>query len=277
MVNRDDTKKKVKVIFTDLDNTILFSNKQDRVDGDKCVEYRLAKEQGYMLEKLESVIEEIEGKRKDIFIVPITTRSVEQYFRTSLSDMCRYAITTCGGNLFSNRKPVVNWIYNQQSKMEYIANYIYDTFTYLNKFCGDSASFCRIVDNFYVFLRSEDKDKIKELEGVLRSSNEREEIETEISIYNTGTKLTVLPSFLNKGYAVFKFLKEIKKFEGYGDNVKIETYGFGDSEFDIPMLNKVDHVMCSPDLVKYISKKENILGSTEKRFDKEILSLLESL
>ena len=47
----------------------------------------------------------------------------------------------------------------------------------------------------YVFLRSTDKDKLKKLEVELRLGNEQEQIETEIDIINTGTKLTALNHF----------------------------------------------------------------------------------
>ena len=265
---------KAKLLFMDIDNTILFSKNCDRIDGDVCTEYRLGKEQGFMLEELVNVIYNIEAvSHKDVYIIPLTTRSVEQYFRTTLADDCRYGITTCGGELFRFRKPVVKWMTEQKEKMYPIANYIYDTFNYLNKHCGDGASFCRIVDGYYVFLRSEDKDKIKELEDTVKLSNEQEGLMKDIDIVNTGTKLTILPSFLNKGYAVDKFIKEFKDIEGYQE---VETWGFGDSIFDVPMLNKVDHVMCSRELLKDIKGDKDIIGAYSGRFDKEILNLLKA-
>lgn len=274
-MKQNKAKDKAKVLFLDIDNTILFSGNHAKVDDDTCVEYKLGKEQGYMLEELADTIYDIEVvSHKDIYIVPLTTRSVEQYFRTRLADDCRYGITTCGGELFKLRKPNLKWLREQKEKMYGISNYLFDAFDFLNRNCGDEASFCRIVDGYYVFLRSTDKDKLKKLEVELRLGNEQEQIETEIDIINTGTKLTVIPSFLNKGSAVDKFIKEFKEMEGYEE---VETWGFGDSVFDVPMLNKVDHVMCSKELLKNISKDKDIIGAYDGRFDREILKVLKTI
>lgn len=273
-VKKSGEKLKAKLMFMDIDNTILFSKNQDRVDGDKCTEYRLGKEQGFMLIELEDMIRKIEENCKDTFIIPLTTRSIEQYLRTDLSSICRYGITTCGGGLFRNRDFNLKWLNEQQEKMEGLYDYIYDIFTYLNRYCGDSASFCRIVDNFYVFLRDEDKVKVKELEELVKEYIKKNRIADKLSMINTGTKLTVLPSFLNKGDTVDKFINVFKDIEGYSE---IETYGFGDSSFDIPMLEKVDYVLCSKSIKNNLNTRGKILGSDYERFDKEILELLKSL
>ena len=42
------------------------------------------------------------------------------------------------------------------------------------------------------------------------------------------------------------------------------------------MLNKVDHVMCSRELLKDIKGDKDIIGAYSGRFDKEILNLLKA-
>lgn len=267
--------KKAKVIFTDLDNTILFSKNHTIDDDYICSEYKLGKEQGYTLSKLLDKIYEINAvSHKDIYIIPVTVRSIEQYMRTRFFDDCQYAITTSGGTLIKNRYIDRSWDERTKNNLRHIENYIYDTFVYLNGNCSNQGQFCRLVDGCYVFLRDNNKDRLKELERDLIACNQEQQIETDIDVINTGTKLTVLPSFLNKGNAIKNFIKYILVEEnGYNS---IETWGFGDSYFDISMLNNVDHAFCSNDIKDMITNCRDIKGF-DSGMDKELLSLLYEL
>ena len=94
-----------KLFLTDIDNTLIYSYKHAK-DGDVCVENIHDKPQGYMpvyaYENLARVGEAFE-------VVPITTRSAEQYNRISFPLKIKHAVVANGGLLLCEGKVDEAW------------------------------------------------------------------------------------------------------------------------------------------------------------------------
>ena len=65
------------LLACDLDNTLIYSYKH-RVPGDSCVEWLDGQEQSFMTERTQALLRQLPA---NVRLVPVTTRSKEQYQR----------------------------------------------------------------------------------------------------------------------------------------------------------------------------------------------------
>ena len=82
---------------SDLDNTLLFSHRH-RQPGDRCVERLNGAEQGFFTQDTLDLLPQVVRR---VHLLPITTRSVEQYRRIQWPDGTapRIALTANGGTV----------------------------------------------------------------------------------------------------------------------------------------------------------------------------------
>ncbi len=239
---------------TDLDNTLIHSYKRAH-ENDICVETKDGKELSFMTPGAYYMLEKIYNS-KDIIIVPVTTRSLEQYNRIDLfkGRYAQLALAANGGILIENG--VINKEWSDKSR-QMISDCLPDFergISYLKK--DQNVYFeIRIVDELFVFTKSSEPLKTKEyLEKKLDSCR--------VNVYNIGDKVYIFPDILSKGMAI----KRLRDYVGFEKIICA-----GDSEFDVPMLNEADFAYC-PDTIADEVKNRNL-----KSFDVNTVRLADQL
>lgn len=210
------------IIFnTDLDNTIIYSYKQD-IGKDKInVELYQGREISFITPKTFQLLQKINEK---ILIVPTTTRTLEQYSRIDLKlSGFKYALACNGGVLLENGVEDIQW-YN--ASRESVENSQQQLNTAVKLFENDpNRTFeVRNLRELFVFTKSSQPKLTVEML--------KQQLDTNIlDIFYNGVKVYAVPKILNKGNAV----KRLQKMLGADTIITA-----GDSEFDIPMLNVAD-------------------------------------
>lgn len=208
----------------DLDNTLIHSYKKAD-ENDICVElYHDGKKLSYMTPKAYDALNNL-NKNDNICLVPLTTRSIEQYQRIHLfKNTCpKYAITSNGGNLLINNIPDPEWLNESKELISDSIDEMKKSIDILNAHSATQFE-ARFVDELFVFTKSDDIENIKK---ILVNSLDMDKV----SVFNNGQKIYVLPHILSKGTAIKRFEKKF--------NFDM-TVSAGDSGFDIPMLSYTD-------------------------------------
>lgn len=241
------------IIFnTDLDNTLVFSNKYNIGNKKQCVEIYNGKEAGFITEYTDRLLEQV---RKKVLIVPTTTRSVEQYRRIGLKFIPEYALVCNGGILLKDGQEEKKWY---QESLQLLAN------------CKEQLSMAERIlkeDSNVTF----DIRNIRELFIVTKSVQPLLSIHklkewldsSKVDIFHQKQKVYVIPKKLDKGTAVNRLRKRISA------NYVIAA---GDSEIDVSMLQKADLAFAPKKLKQTVSlPKDTILIEDNKVFSEIVL------
>ncbi len=187
---------------------------------------------------------------KNMFFVPVTTRSTEQYericFREGFTPPA--ALAANGGILYENGKIVPEWF--RESK-EIISDCMDEFEKCIEYFKDDEYVYfdIRIVDELFVFTKSTAPLTTR---AVLESVADL----SKVSVFSIGDKVYVFPNKLTKGNAL-KRLASRYSFD--------RIFCAGDSEFDIPMLNEADLAFCPEPLRRYIITEKCVFFDSMKR------------
>ena len=102
------------VFCTDLDNTLIYSYKHDIGENKRCVEIYQDREISFITQETYRLLCEV---KKQAMIVPVTTRTVEQYDRIDFGvGTFSYALTCNGGVLLIDGHEDESW-YQESLKM----------------------------------------------------------------------------------------------------------------------------------------------------------------
>ena len=205
---------------SDLDNTLIYSGRH-KLDDDICIEYIHEKPQGYISKK---TLDALKNITSGATVLPITTRSIEQYLRIQWPEGCEpeYAITTNGAVLLHRGKPVEEWWQSTQELIKPFEDELERMHTLLAQ--SDKFIRCRIVDSSYLFVYC--KDGVSAGDCMQEYSNE-----TTLCTVASGKKLYFFPNMINKGESLKRFLS----FMPYKTVICA-----GDSSIDIPLLVQGD-------------------------------------
>ena len=216
------------LLACDLDNTVIHSYKHKK-DGEVCIEWIDGKEQSYIDRETYDALP-ILGER--CLVIPVTTRSVEQYQRIKWPDGwgSKCAVAANGGILLDEGVPDTEWVSESREaadlyigEMERLAGLIRQGYDY---------SICRIVDGMYLYFSCK--------EGVPVSDKAAEySAMTRLEAAASGKKIYFFPPRINKGEAV----KRLR--ERFSPDYVIAA---GDSCIDIPMLNAADLAICKKEI-----------------------------
>lgn len=204
------------ILFSDLDSTLIFSAKRKQV-GDIVIEFKDGEP-----------ISCITARQAELFprlanVVPVTTRSVEQYRRIEFARFGfspKYALCDNGGTLLVNGETDEDWA-------EWSRNIAAECSDELSRFrelleLDPRRSFeVRTVDGLFLFTKSREPQKTLEYLG---------QGETCESFF-TGEKVYVVPKKLSKGAAVKRLAERLEL---------SEFAAAGDSLMDLPMLSAAD-------------------------------------
>lgn len=241
-------------LFTDLDNTMIYSAKRNIKVDKTCVEYLDGRGISYMtntsiqtLSKLKSI--------EDILIIPITTRTFEQYNRISIGDF-KYSLLCNGGLLLKDGIVDEEWLSDSVSIASRYINEL-NTSIELLKNDPDVCFEVRFVSNLFVFTKSNNPE---ETMSRLKHINN-------VSVFNQGSKVYVFPNGLSKGNAINRFKK-------YLDEYYIVSAG--DSPLDFSMSDSSDMFLTSNKNYKGVSEDKFKIFENNI-FSDDILSYVESL
>ena len=188
------------ILFTDLDNTLIYSKKTD-IKKRISVEVYKGEDNSFMSKYSYELLKKLHER---LLIVPVTTRTYMQYERINLSIVPKYVLCANGGQLLKN---------GERQK----------AFTMLEK---DKRRIfeCRNIDDLFIFTKCDDiEDVVKDLKSELN-------LDLVEVLYNK-EKLYIMPKKLNKADTVRRFINEYK-----GERI----FAAGDTEFDKGMIELAD-------------------------------------
>lgn len=209
------------IFFSDLDGTLIRSAQRKR-EGDIVVEYKDGREITCISPESAAILAELNS------IVPVTSRSIEQYKRIHIPGFSpKYAITDNGGNLLVDGVPDRGWAAWSASIAEKYADEFKECQAVLES-DPDRSFEVRLVDGLFLFTKSDDPERT-----LMRLLIGLAEMKGELDLHNTGAKVYAVPKEINKGAAVKRFV-DVMGLRGE------KIVCAGDSVMDIPMLNIAD-------------------------------------
>ena len=245
------------ILCTDLDNTMIYSHKHDIGEEKLCVEIYNNREISFITENTRKLLNEV---RRRMLVVPVTTRTMEQYNRINLGvGEFEYALTCNGGILLRNGKSDENWYSESLNMVKDSSSEMKRAIEILKR--DENVSFeIRFISDLFVFTKSDmPYETIKRLSAEL-------DVE-KVDVFDNGSKVYVVPKELNKGNAVKRLKRLIEH------SVIIAA---GDSNFDISMLKAADYVIYPEELnIENIGAKGTVCGAEELLSEKTLRTALE--
>lgn len=249
------------LLVTDLDQTLIYSHKADL--GQNRVQVEMKDSRGLSFMTITSVCLLMQLKEK-LCIVPLTTRSREQYERIIFPERWSpsYALVANGAVLLRDGRFDEMWYKESQRLILPSEAELYRGAELLKK-DSDLEFEIRKVDGTFLFTKSRDPEATKcrlweKLDAAL------------INIQSQGNKVYILPKVMNKGAALERLREEIPC---------KRIYSAGDSEFDLPMLEVADFAFAPEDLLGRTGFKHKsiMLAPEGKIFSDVFLTQLEKV
>lgn len=240
----------MKIFFADLDQTLIYSYKHEIGSAKQCAEIYKGREVSFLTEKTVRLLRQIKEKA---LIVPVTTRTVEQYERVDLGiGTPAFALSCNGGVLLANGREDASWFLESKRLVAPCEKQLA-----IGKACMErDKNRCfevRNIRGLFLFTKSE---KPKESAARLKAALDGARME----VFCNGAKVYAVPKVLNKGTAVKRF----------GKRMSPElTIAAGDSAFDVPMLLAADFGIAPQRLREMIKAGKNITYVPEKELFSE--------
>lgn len=248
-----------KILFAcDLDNTLIHSLKHKK-DDDVCIERIGDKEQGFMSQRTLELLNQLSN---EVEIIPITTRSIEQYKRIMWpnGNAPRFAVVSNGAILLDNGFPQKEWKEKHDKLVAPLSSTmkrIEEELIKQNKYIR-----VRIVDDMYLFAYCKDGVNINDCVS-------ENKLQTDFNVVSSGRKLYFFPHGIDKGNA----LQELKSM--FSPKLIISA---GDSSIDLPMLDRSDiAIVPSSFLAEKIGNSQVYLKNKEEMFAEFVLTKVKEL
>ena len=207
------------ILFTDLDNTLIYS-KKTYIKKRISVEVYKGEDNSFMSKYSYELLKKLHEK---LLIVPVTTRTYMQYERINLSIVPKYVLCANGGQLLKNGASDNEWYLKSLEIIEGSAAERQKAFKILEK---DKRRIfeCRNIDDLFIFTKCDD------IEAVVKDLKSELNLDLVEVLYNK-EKLYIMPKKLNKADTVRRFINEYK-----GKRI----FAAGDTEFDKGMIELAD-------------------------------------
>lgn len=236
------------LFFTDLDNTLIYSHRHPHNEDIKWVEILNDSFQSFMTSSTYDYL----CKQKCFSIIPVTTRSFDQYIRLRqlAEDMCWKDALICNGSiLLRNNEEVSEWSQESIMLCEAAAPFFERAYSVCREIFGENSIFHTEHFLFYVKTSNVEHDFL-ELQKLINRKH--------LTVLKDPRKIYIFPKVLNKGTAVNRYLKLVK--EDW-------CMAAGDSEFDVPMLNLAGYAFASNKIAPLIKNKNIIVIDEEQMAD----------
>lgn len=230
------------LFFSDLDGTLIFSA-QKKQAGDIVCEFKDGAEISCITPLQEKLLPLMS------FIIPVTTRSVEQYKRIQFPKgfSSKYALTDNGGILLINGEIDPEWRDNSLKLAEKCERELSICRKALERDIHRSFEI-RTVDGLFLFTKSNNPQKT--LEMLKKASKGR------LECFSTGAKIYAVPPEICKGKAALRLAEKLSH------NEKIVAAG--DSLMDLPLLNSADFAICPDDLRELVTAERTLFAPRER-------------
>ena len=207
----------MKILCTDLDNTIIYSYKHDIGNEKMNVELYKEREISFITKQTFELLKKV---KEEFLVIPTSTRTIEQYERINLKiGTFKYALVCNGSVLLVDGKKDKDW-YEESLRLAKPSNLeVKKALEYLEN--DKRRTFeLRYIEDLFVFTKCyKSETVVNELRKHLDKSL--------VNVFNNKEKVYVLPTLLSKGKAI----ERLKKY------LKVEfIIAAGDSEFDISMV-----------------------------------------
>ena len=231
------------ILFTDLDNTLIYSKKTDIAEK-VPVELYNGEINSFMSKYSYELLHKLNEK---ILIVPITTRTYIQYSRIELGIIPKYVLCANGGILLKDGIKSDEWYKESLDIVKPSSDEREKAYAFLQK--DKRRKFeCRNIDDLFIFTKcDETEDVVRDLKAILDMTKVE-------ALYNKD-KLYIMPKNLNKADTIKRFIREYA-------TEKVQIFAAGDTEFDTGMIDRADIGFAHKDL--NISK--NIFNDYEGLF-----------
>ena len=211
----------MKILCTDLDNTIIYSYKHDIGNEKMNVELYKEREISFITKQTFELLKKV---KEEFLVIPTSTRTIEQYERINLKiGTFKYALVCNGSVLLVDGKKDKDW-YEESLRLAKPSNLeVKKALEYLEN--DKRRTFeLRYIEDLFVFTKCYKAETVvNELRKHLDKSL--------VNVFNNKEKVYVLPTLLSKGKAI----ERLKKY------LKVEfIIAAGDSEFDISMVEAAD-------------------------------------
>ena len=211
----------MKILCTDLDNTIIYSYKHDIGNEKMNVELYKEREISFITKQTFELLKKV---KEEFLVIPTSTRTIEQYERINLKiGTFKYALVCNGSVLLVDGKKDKDW-YEESLRLAKASNLeVKKALEYLEN--DKRRTFeLRYIEDLFVFTKCyKSETVVNELRKHLDKSL--------VNIFNNKEKVYVLPTLLSKGKAIERLKKHLK----------VEfIIAAGDSEFDISMVEAAD-------------------------------------
>ena len=211
----------MKILCTDLDNTIIYSYKHDIGNEKMNVELYKEREISFISNHTYELLKKV---KEEFLVIPTSTRTIEQYERINLKiGTFKYALVCNGSVLLVDGKKDKDW-YEESLRLAKPSNLeVKKALEYLEN--DKRRTFeLRYIEDLFVFTKCyKSETVVNELRKHLDKSL--------VNVFNNKEKVYVLPTLLSKGKAI----ERLKKY------LKVEfIIAAGDSEFDISMVEAAD-------------------------------------
>lgn len=211
----------MKILCTDLDNTLIYSYKYDIGDEKRNVEIYQGKEISFISELTYKLLEKV---KKELLIIPTSTRTEEQYKRINLGiGNFKYALVCNGGLLLVDGQRDTEWYKKSLRLIKPSELELKKALMILQNEPGRKFEL-RFIENLFIFTKCIKPEKVV---GKLKSQLDQKRV----SVFSNGEKVYVVPAQLSKGNAIRR-LREYLNPEC--------IIAAGDSEFDISMVESAD-------------------------------------
>lgn len=239
------------LIFSDIDGTLIFSAAKKRPEDIVC-EYKDGAEISCITPRQAELFPKLSG------IIPVTTRSVEQYLRINFPKgfSPKYALVDNGGTLLINGKPEREWTSNSLSIVEKCA----EELARCRRAMERDVHRCfevRLVDGMFLFTKSDSPERSLEL--IKAAAGNR------VECFAVGAKLYAVPAEINKGSAAKRLRERISP--------NSRTICAGDSAMDIPLLRIADAAVFPEDLSALADAPNRVVFPRE-RFPERVTAFL---
>ena len=211
----------MKILCTDLDNTIIYSYKHDIGNEKMNVEIYKEREISFISNHTYELLKKV---NEEFLIIPTSTRTIEQYERIDLKiGTFKYALVCNGSVLLVDGKKDKDW-YKESLRLAKPSNLeVKKALEYLEN--DKRRTFeLRYIEDLFVFTKCDEAETVvNELREYLDKNL--------VNVFNNKEKVYVLPTSLSKGKAIERLRKYLK----------VEfIIAAGDSEFDISMVEAAD-------------------------------------
>lgn len=234
---------KFNVLFSDLDGTLIFSASRKKA-GDIVIEHKDGEEISCITARQAELLPKIRN------IIPVTTRSVEQYRRIEFPEgfAPEYALCDNGGTLLINGEADGPWLERSAGIFREAMDEI-SRFEAILKRDPDRKFEVRLVDGFFLFTKSANPNLTLARLGTGKCCE----------CYATGEKVYVIPKQLSKGAAAERLAELIGV-------PRERIFAAGDSLMDVPMLNAAGTAIFTDDIPAHLIIAENKLSHRREGF-----------